>query len=126
MGRETFSDLLCRLRSRCGVCSRSGLVADVSQYGSELRCSIAPVPIRARVFVIIYALVELFAGLGSVIGLSSSHVAHFAHLGGLLFGWLLIIWWRHPEWKEKLFHRHPKLDSTKGTDYEDYHYHKRV
>ncbi len=85
-----------------------------------------PVPIRARVFVIIYALVELFAGLGSVIGLSSSHVAHFAHLGGLLFGWLLIIWWRHPEWKEKLFHRHPKLDSTKGTDYEDYHYHKRV
>ena len=86
-----------------------------------------PIPIRARVFVIIYALIELFAGLGSVAGLTADHVAHFAHLGGLLFGWLLILWWRHPEWKDKLFHRrHPRLDSSDDNRFGDYHYQKRV
>lgn len=49
-----------------------------------------PVPIRARIMVIIYAFIELGAGLyGSVDG-----VAHFAHLGGLLFGLILILIWR--------------------------------
>ncbi|MBR1473806.1 MAG: rhomboid family intramembrane serine protease, partial [Paludibacteraceae bacterium] len=59
-----------------------------------------PIPIRARTFVIIYALIELFAGLGSVAGLSADNVAHFAHLGGMLFGWLLILYWRHINWRE--------------------------
>ena len=43
-----------------------------------------PIPIRARVFVIIYAAIELFAGLGSVVG-AGDHMAHLAHLGGTLF-----------------------------------------
>ena len=51
-----------------------------------------PIPIRARTLVIIYALIELFAGLAPV---SGDNVAHFAHLGGMIFGWLLILWWRH-------------------------------
>lgn len=93
-----------------------------------------PVPIRARTFVIIYALIELFAGLGSVAGFTADNVAHFAHLGGLLFGWLLILWWRHTSWREpKIFdwwdrmkeNRHRRLDSTDDR-FKDYHYHKRV
>ena len=93
-----------------------------------------PVPIRARTFVIIYALVELFAGLGSVAGLTADHVAHFAHLGGLLFGWLLILYWRKINWQEprifKLWdkikeHRRRRLDST-DDHYKDFHYQKRV
>ena len=94
-----------------------------------------PVPIRARTFVIIYALIELFAGLGSVIGLSADHVAHFAHLGGLLFGWLLILYWKKTNWQEpgelwkniraKLSgNRH--LNSSKDDKFDGYHYHKRV
>lgn len=51
-----------------------------------------PIPIRARIFVIIYAVVELFLGLGD---LSGDNVAHFAHLGGMLFGLILILIWRH-------------------------------
>ena len=93
-----------------------------------------PIPIRARVFVIIYALIELFAGLGTVAGLNADNVAHFAHLGGMLFGWLLILYWRKINWREpRIFswweeikqRRHQRLDST-DEQYKDFHYHKRV
>lgn len=83
------------------------------------------IPIRARTFVIIYALIELFAGLSPV---SDDNVAHFAHLGGMLFGWLLLLWWRYG-WRLKF----PKLGKRKDKDYEsnnkdysNFHYQKRV
>ncbi|PID94654.1 MAG: rhomboid family intramembrane serine protease [Bacteroidales bacterium] len=50
-----------------------------------------PIPIPARVFVIIYGVVELFAGVANFKG---DNIAHFAHLGGLLFGLLLLIVWK--------------------------------
>ena len=49
-----------------------------------------PFPIKAKFFVIGYAVIELFAGFGS----SGDGVAHFAHLGGMIFGFLLIMYWR--------------------------------
>ena len=49
-----------------------------------------PIPMKARTLVIVYGLFEL--GLG-ITGLQPG-VAHFAHLGGMLFGWLLIRHWR--------------------------------
>lgn len=48
-----------------------------------------PVPIKAKWFVVFYAAVELFMALGS----SNDGVAHTAHLGGMLFGYLLIRYW---------------------------------
>ncbi len=51
---------------------------------------IPPIPMKARTLVIVYGLFEL--GLG-ITGLQPG-VAHFAHLGGMLFGWLLIRKWR--------------------------------
>ena len=50
-----------------------------------------PVPIRARVFVILYGLAELFLGVANY---SGDSVAHFAHLGGMIFGVLLLLYWR--------------------------------
>lgn len=51
---------------------------------------IPPIPMKARTLVIIYGVVELVLGVsGRMPG-----VAHFAHLGGMLFGWLLIRYWR--------------------------------
>ena len=85
-----------------------------------------PVPIRARVFVIIYALVELFAGLGSVTGLTADHVAHFAHLGGLLFGWLLILSWKKTNWRNPFEGFGKSKDTEDGGRFGGYHYHKRV
>lgn len=49
-----------------------------------------PISLKAKWFAVVFAVIELFTG---VFG-SSDGVAHFAHLGGMLFGWLLIIWWR--------------------------------
>lgn len=49
-----------------------------------------PIPIRARLFVIIYGLFELFAGVtGTMPG-----IAHYAHLGGMIFGFFLIRYWK--------------------------------
>ena len=51
---------------------------------------IPPVPMKARTLVIVYGLIELVLGVTG----TRSGVAHFAHLGGMLFGWLLIRHWR--------------------------------
>lgn len=52
-----------------------------------------PVPIKAKWFVMIYAAIELFA----VISTANDGVAHIAHLGGMVFGFFLIRYWRnHP------------------------------
>ena len=49
-----------------------------------------PVPIKAKWFVVIYAGIELFSAMSSV----GDGVAHMAHIGGMLFGFLLILYWR--------------------------------
>lgn len=49
-----------------------------------------PIPVKAKWLVIIFVAIELFLGINGF----QEGVAHFAHLGGMLFGWLLIRWWR--------------------------------
>lgn len=49
-----------------------------------------PFPIKAKWMVIGYGLVELFFGMAGVM----NGVAHFAHLGGMLFGFILLMYWR--------------------------------
>lgn len=57
-----------------------------------------PFPIKAKYFVIGYAVLELFLGLGGGDG-----VAHFAHLGGMLFGLILIIYWRKKNGNQQFY-----------------------
>lgn len=49
-----------------------------------------PIPIKAKYFVMIYGAIELYSGFQNNPG---DNVAHFAHLGGMLFGFLLIKLW---------------------------------
>lgn len=56
----------------------------------ELFLLFFPFPIKAKYFVAIYVLYELYAGLNYA---GASNVAHFAHLGGALIGFLLIKYW---------------------------------
>lgn len=48
------------------------------------------IPIKAKYFVIIFALFELYSGISG----SGGNIAHFAHLGGMVFGLFLILYWK--------------------------------
>ncbi|MBE37636.1 MAG: rhomboid family intramembrane serine protease [Flavobacteriales bacterium] len=54
-----------------------------------------PFPIKAKYFVIIYGLAELYYGIQNN---PYDNVAHFAHLGGMLFGFIIIKYWK---WSNK-------------------------
>ena len=49
-----------------------------------------PIPMKAKWFVVVYGLIELFLGVSG----SQPGVAHFAHVGGMLWGLLLLWWWK--------------------------------
>ena len=57
---------------------------------SEMTLLFPPVTLSAKWMVVVFAVIELFTG---VTGLNAG-IAHFAHLGGMLIGWLMILWWR--------------------------------
>lgn len=48
-----------------------------------------PIPVKAKYLVSLYALFEIFSGVSNIM----PGVAHFAHIGGLIFGILLINYW---------------------------------
>ncbi len=48
-------------------------------------------PMKAKYFVLLYGIFELYSGIQNN---PSDNVAHFAHLGGMLFGFILIKYWR--------------------------------
>lgn len=48
-------------------------------------------PIKAKWFVVIYGVIELYSGISNRPG---DNVAHFAHLGGMIFGFFLIRYWK--------------------------------
>jgi membrane associated rhomboid family serine protease len=58
-----------------------------------------PIPMPARVFVFVYAAIELAMGVTGV----ESGVAHFAHLGGMIGGFLMLRYWRGggPTWRRR-------------------------
>ena len=49
------------------------------------------IPVKAKYFVIIYGIMELYAGISNN---PADNVAHFAHLGGMLFGFILLKYWQ--------------------------------
>ena len=58
-----------------------------------------PIPLPARVFVLIYAALELVMGVTG----AQSGVAHFAHLGGMVGGFIMLRYWRGggPTWRRR-------------------------
>ena len=103
----------------------------------ELYLMFIPIPIRARIFVIMYAALELWQGISPGAG---DNIAHFAHLGGMLFGWLLILYWNHKgltgsqraemssdsrvkAWlQDKIRRLKKRKDTDRKSGYSDYHY----
>ena len=71
-----------------------------------------PFPIKGKWFVMIYAAVELFSALST----QGDGVAHVAHLGGMLFGYLIIRYWKYQyqhsaygQWDGYEIHTRPSL-----------------
>ena len=58
---------------------------------AELMMMFIPIPIKAKYFVAGYGAIELFSGIHNS---SADNVAHFAHIGGMLFGFILLMIWR--------------------------------
>jgi len=57
---------------------------------TQLMIIFPPIPIKAKYFVLIYGAIELFLAFTQ----PGSNIAHAAHLGGMLFGYILIKYWR--------------------------------
>ena len=56
----------------------------------RLMLLIPPIPIKAKYFVIIYGVLELVLGFTQ----RTSNIAHFAHIGGMIFAYLLLRYWK--------------------------------
>lgn len=88
-----------------------------------------PFPIKAKYFVVGYAVIELLSAMLR----SNDGVAHMAHLGGMLFGLILLLHWRHPGglkkwWKNKSSKWHKpkmKVHSGKGKFSDEMDYNAR-
>jgi membrane associated rhomboid family serine protease len=76
-----------------------------------------PIPVKAKYLVIGYGVIEFFFGISNRAG---DNVAHFAHLGGMLFGFFMILYWnkgnrisrffKQRKNKFKLIHKRPETD----------------
>jgi membrane associated rhomboid family serine protease len=69
-----------------------GLLLGFGVYypNNVIQLLIPPIPIKAKYFVMIYAALELYLGFSNY----DTGIAHFAHLGGALFGLIMIWGWR--------------------------------
>ena len=54
------------------------------------------IPMKAKYFVLLYGVLELFGG---VMNQPGDNVAHFAHLGGMIFGYFMIVYWKKNQFK---------------------------
>lgn len=84
------------MANSCAVGASGALFGILLAFGmifpnTELMLIFFPIPIKAKYFVMLYGAVELFSGVSQIRG---DNIAHFAHLGGMLFGFILIKIWQ--------------------------------
>jgi membrane associated rhomboid family serine protease len=59
-----------------------------------------PISMKAKWFIVIYGALELFLGVSG----RMDNVAHFAHLGGMFWGWLLLLWWHYRDRRRNTYY----------------------
>ena len=95
VSNPTFVDALVLINT--STVGASGSVFGIlSAFGmlfpnTELMLLFPPIPIKAKWFVIFYGAFELYSGFANN---PNDNVAHFAHLGGMLFGFILLRLWK--------------------------------
>jgi len=58
---------------------------------TELMLLFPPIPLKAKYFVMIYGAIEFYLAMRQT---SADNVAHYAHIGGMLFGYILLKYWQ--------------------------------
>lgn len=76
-----------------------------------------PIPIKVKYFIGFYVLLEIYEGMHTTVG---DNVAHFAHLGGMLVGLLIILYWRY---KKQMPHIGVKMGGRSDRPSRDEHAH---
>jgi membrane associated rhomboid family serine protease len=66
-----------------------GILLFVVMLTNRNALPLRPIPIPAIGMALAFGLISLYLGL-----IGAGGIAHFAHLGGMLGGWLMIQWWR--------------------------------
>ena len=89
------------------------------------------IPMKAKWFVVLYGAIELFFGVTG----TQDGIGHFAHLGGMLFGIILILIWRNQERngrffqprkkKKKFYISYNEPPQGRAVSDEDYNYNKK-
>jgi membrane associated rhomboid family serine protease len=74
---------------------------------AELMMMFIPVPIKAKYFVPVIVAIDLYMGLqgSSLFGGSGSGVAHFAHVGGAVVGFLMMWYWKKNQFNNNRWDR---------------------
>lgn len=85
----TFGELPMTLIGASGAVMGLLLAFGVMHPNATIMLLIPPIPLKAKWFVIAYAVLELFLGVGNI-----DNVAHFAHIGGMLWGLGLLYYWK--------------------------------
>lgn len=95
-----------------------GLLLAIGMVFPNERLSLwfTPLTLKAKYWVVGYGLLELTLGVTS----TQSMVAHFAHLGGMIFGFFLIKYWsRQPYWHNGIMERERILAQSRPADQDD-------
>ena len=104
--REYVSEISETRQNTVNVGASGGLYGLLLAFGMifpnvMIMMLIPPIPMKAKYFVMVFGAIELFSGLRNNV---DDNVAHFAHLGGMLFGIILILLWKKQDRKRNVFH----------------------
>ena len=71
---------------------------------AELMMMFIPVPIKAKYFVPVIVMLDLFSGVTGF-GLFGGNIAHFAHVGGALIGFIMMWYWKKNQFDKNRWYR---------------------
>lgn len=95
-----------------GACYGVLLAFGMLYPNQRLMLLFPPIPMKAKYFVAAYAAIELFSAWSS-----NDNVAHFAHLGGMIFGFFLLRYWQRKATRRTTFDGWSAWGETSRTDH---------
>ncbi|OGS61760.1 MAG: rhomboid family intramembrane serine protease [Flavobacteria bacterium GWF1_32_7] len=72
---------------------------------AELMMMFIPVPVKAKYFVPVIVLLDLFSGVTGISLFGGGNIAHFAHVGGALIGFVMMWYWKKNQFNQNRWDR---------------------